>query len=84
MKKCPKCELNWINDNEEICGLCLQDESVKTKIPSIYEIKAALAKIKLIEGRSYIAGTHAEFLNMVFETNYEQWMQAGWSFRLMC
>lgn len=22
MKKCPKCELNWIQDNEDICYLC--------------------------------------------------------------
>lgn len=78
MKKCPKCELNWINNDEEMCSLCLQD--VKSKVPSPDELKMALVKTKYIEGKSYIADTHAEFLNIVFETNYEQWMQAGWSF----
>ena len=25
MKKCPKCEVNWIKDDAELCEVCLQD-----------------------------------------------------------
>lgn len=80
MKKCPKCGLNWIKDNEESCAICMQDESSKAKIPTHAELNSAIVKTKLLEGKSYIANTHAEFLNTVFETNYIQWMQAGWHY----
>ena len=30
MKKCPICELNWIDDNEEMCSLC-QQKAVPTQ-----------------------------------------------------
>ena len=33
MKKCPKCEMNWIEDNEELCSVCLQEmKPVKAQI----------------------------------------------------
>lgn len=80
MKKCPKCELNWMKDDEIMCTLCMQDENSKARIPSHAELKTAIAKTKLLEGKSYMADTHAEFLNTVFGTNYEQWMQAGWHY----
>ena len=29
MKRCPKCELNWIQDNEDICVCCEPQLSTK-------------------------------------------------------
>ena len=30
MKKCPKCEFNYINDNEELCSLCKKDNNLQS------------------------------------------------------
>ena len=30
MKKCPKCELNWIKDDEELCSVCKNEQSFST------------------------------------------------------
>ena len=79
MKKCLKCELNWIKDNEELCDVCLQEES-GAKIPSYAELRTAIVKAKLLEGKSYAESTHADFLNTVFETDYKEWMQSTWKF----
>ena len=29
MKKCPKCEVNWIDDSEEMCSLCQKEMAPK-------------------------------------------------------
>ena len=41
MKKCPKCEVNWIKDDEELCAVCLKDMfPAKTQVhqirPNVY------------------------------------------------
>ena len=80
-KKCPRCELNWIKDQEEYCSVCIEELSNnKIKTPTQTEIRAALVKIEDIVGKTYQLDTHAKFLNKVFGTNYIDWMQSTWNY----
>ena len=31
-KKCPQCDLNWIEENEKLCSACMEKTYIQTKI----------------------------------------------------
>lgn len=83
-KRCPKCEVKFYsvsNVEDELCPSCSGDSTVHGhKIPAPHELKVAFVKLEDIEGETYYADTHAEFLNTVFGTDYEQWYKSTWKY----
>ena len=56
-KKCPRCEMNWIQDTEELCEVCKAELGIKSTITLLdddYAEKALGAKLCPICGINYI------------------------------
>ena len=52
MKKCPKCELNYIKENEELCNVCYSASTLtkhKIKEPSVYFMPEHILERKFLE-----------------------------------